>query len=232
MSGAPPFGSGGSGPVRRMRVLIVEDDGDLRESLADVLEERGYRAVTATDGREGLRQMRAYEPDIVVLDLMMPLMDGWQFRLAQKRDPSLAAIPVIAISASESAAAATIDTDLYLRKPFMPEKMVEAIDNVLLTHARKHESVEAAQTERLIALGTLAAGMAHEINNPLTYVFLNLTGALRSLASVDRARDRDALAHTEHMLRATLDGAERIRGIVSGSACSRAQRARPSVRST
>src|SRR6185437_1012184 len=98
----------GSGSNRRLRILVVEDDSELREVLADVLEARGFRAVTATNGREGLRQIRAYEPDVVVLDLCMPLMDGWQFRLEQERDPSIASIPVIAMSASDSAAAATI----------------------------------------------------------------------------------------------------------------------------
>jgi signal transduction histidine kinase len=207
-----------SGSNRRLRILVVEDDSELREVLAEVLEAHGFRAVTATNGREGLRQIRAYEPDVVVLDLCMPLMDGWQFRLEQKRDPSIASIPVIAMSASDSAAAATIDTDLYVKKPFTPEQMVEAIDNVLLTQQRKQEVVENAQTERLIALGTLAAGMAHEINNPLTYVFLNITGAMRQLAAVDRTHDKDrtALGLADCMLRDALEGSERIRGIVSG----------------
>src|SRR5438105_1959580 len=135
-----------TGAVRRLRVLIVEDDGDLRETLADVLEAHGYRAVTATNGRDGLRQVRAYEPDVVVLDLVMPLMDGWQFRLEQKRDPTIATIPVITMSASDSAAAATIDTDLYVRKPFSPEQLIEAVDTVLVRQQRKLEVVEAAQT--------------------------------------------------------------------------------------
>ena len=207
-----------SGATRRLRILVIEDDSELREVLAEVLEEHGYRAVTATNGREGLRQIRAYEPDVVVLDLMMPLMDGWQFRLEQKRDPAIAGIPVIAMSASESAAAATIDTDLYVKKPFTPAEMIEAIDDLLVRQQRKHEVVEAAQTERLIALGTLAAGMAHEINNPLTYVFLNITGAMRQLGTFGAltASQREVVARTNTILRSALDGSERIRGIVSG----------------
>ena len=199
-----------------IRVLVVEDDSELREGLAEVFEMHGYRVVTATNGRDGLRQIRAYEPDVVLLDLCMPLMDGWQFRLEQKRDPSIASIPVIAMSASESAAAATIDTDLYVKKPFTPEQIVDAMTSVLVTHQRKQDAVETAQTERLIALGTLAAGMAHEINNPLTYVFLNVTGAMRQLATLDRSREREGgvLARADRMLRDALDGSERIRGIV------------------
>jgi signal transduction histidine kinase len=200
------------------RVLVVEDDLDLRETLADTLESNGYRTVTAVNGRDGLRQVRVCAPDVVVLDLCMPVMDGWQFRLEQKRDPAIAAIPVIACSASDSAAAATIDSDLYLRKPFTPAQMVDAIEQVMGAQQRRQAAAAAAQTERLIALGTLAAGMAHEINNPLTYVFLNLTGAMRALDGVDRVdpRTRAALDKSDRMLRAALEGSERIRGVVGG----------------
>jgi DNA-binding response OmpR family regulator len=66
------------------RILLVEDDLELREALGDALEEKGHTVVAAYDGDDGLRKMRDCRPDVVVLDLMMPKLDGWQFRIAQR----------------------------------------------------------------------------------------------------------------------------------------------------
>ena len=86
--------------VQRMKlVLIVEDDSAIREGIAEVLEMEGYSVSQATDGREGLREAREHPPNLIILDLMMANMKGWQFRAAQKVDPELADIHVIDISA-------------------------------------------------------------------------------------------------------------------------------------
>src|SRR5512140_3438270 len=170
--------------VRQRRILLVEDDPDLREALGEALEGSGHVVISAIDGSEGLRQMETCRPDVVVLDLMMPRLDGWQFRLAQRSDPMLAATPVVAISASSSATAAAVDADLYLRKPFDAKTLLHAIDDVINTNARRLEPTKVAQTERLAALGTLAAGLTHEINNPLTYVLLQLAQAIRLLPAL------------------------------------------------
>lgn len=81
------------------RVLIVEDDPALRESMAEILTDAGYAVSEAGDGREGLEEAQARPPDLILLDLMMPTMNGWQFRSAQKQVPALARIPVIVMSA-------------------------------------------------------------------------------------------------------------------------------------
>jgi signal transduction histidine kinase len=202
--------------ARPQLILVVEDDADLRVILAETLATAGYHVATAVDGEDGLRRMRAQHPDAVVLDLMMPRMDGWQFRLEQKRDAALRGTPVIAMSADHSAAAATIDADLYLQKPFAPAEILSAVDTVLLARRRAQEVIDNAQTERLIALGTLAAGVAHEINNPLTYVLLNLAAASRHLATVVCEPHRDTLDRIACLLRDATDGSERIRTIVRG----------------
>jgi CheY-like chemotaxis protein len=83
-----------------MRVLVVDDDRDIREELADYLTAAGHDALTAPDGKAALTLCRAeQEPDVILLDLWMPVMDGWDFRAAQLADAALAHIPVIAISA-------------------------------------------------------------------------------------------------------------------------------------
>jgi CheY-like chemotaxis protein len=108
-------------------ILLIEDDADLREALSDALEISGHTVVSAVDGDEGLRRMREHKPDVVVLDLMMPKLDGWQFRVAQRNDPNLAETPVVVMSASSSPTAAAVDADLYLRKPLDAKTVLQAI---------------------------------------------------------------------------------------------------------
>ena len=80
-------------------VLIVEDDDEIRELLAEMLTDRGFFVSTARHGKEALELLRTTPlPNVVLLDLMMPIMDGWQMRAEMLADPKLAAIPVIIVS--------------------------------------------------------------------------------------------------------------------------------------
>jgi CheY-like chemotaxis protein len=86
------------------RVLIVEDDEGVRGALAALLEGEGYAVVEAAHGAEALTQLRIPgDFCLIVLDLWMPVMDGWQFRTVQKNDPALAGLPVVVITADHSA---------------------------------------------------------------------------------------------------------------------------------
>jgi len=80
-------------------VLIVEDDPDVRQMMELFVNSNGYNAVTAENGREGLARMRECLPCLVLLDLQMPVMDGFEFRRRQLSDAELAAIPVLCITA-------------------------------------------------------------------------------------------------------------------------------------
>ena len=82
------------------RILVVDDDRSVRESIVALLQADGYDARCVGNGREALRVLRAgYDASLVLLDLMMPVMDGWGFRIAQRHDPTLAKIPVIVLTA-------------------------------------------------------------------------------------------------------------------------------------
>ncbi|HEY7370976.1 MAG TPA: response regulator [Polyangia bacterium] len=83
-------------------ILIVDDDNDVRSALSEMLEEEGFSVEGAHNGREALARLRdsTVHPAVILLDLMMPGMDGWDFRSEQMRDPKLATVPVVVVSAS------------------------------------------------------------------------------------------------------------------------------------
>lgn len=114
------------------RVLVVDDDEDLRAALADILEAEGYEVAVAADGQEALEVLReehAPLPGLVLLDMMMPVMDGWEFCAHQKRDPKLAHVPVLVLSASADVerAAAELGAQGYLRKPMDIDALLGAV---------------------------------------------------------------------------------------------------------
>ena len=177
MAGWPPKGRFELSRGRRS-VLIVEDDHDIRTSLADFLTLEGFEVTTASDGAAALARLRRGEPpDVVLLDFMMPVMDGWQFRLEQKRDPLLAQVPVIALSANGSPQARAVDAAAFIAKPLDVSVLLSTIERVIAQTIAERT----ANAERMAALGTLAAGIAHEINNPLCYVIANLQLTARQL---------------------------------------------------
>src|SRR5262245_41874314 len=99
-------------------VLIVDDDQDIRDTLGGVLTEEGYRVVGAANGQEALDYLKDGErPCLILLDLMMPVMDGWQFLKQQGMSPSLAEIPVVVITAAGAQRTAQLKASAVLAKP-------------------------------------------------------------------------------------------------------------------
>ena len=112
------------------RVLVVDDDVDIRETLVDLLRDEGYRAVGAANGLEALRLLRETEhPCAIVLDLMMPVMDGEQFRDAQRKDPGIAEIPIVAITAGRHSLARIegLAPAAFLPKPLRLEDLLSTL---------------------------------------------------------------------------------------------------------
>jgi signal transduction histidine kinase len=194
-------------PSLGTRLLLVEDDVNIRSALAEMLGDEGFTVATADNGRDALDQLRGgAPPDVIVLDLMMPVMDGWEFRVAQRADPLLAGIPLLAMSADLSAKARAIAADGYVRKPIDFPELLRKIQNAVASAAKER----LAAADRMAALGTLASGIAHEINNPLTYVIANLQTLAERLPAVANGAHRDL---TDAVTDA-LDGADRIRRLV------------------
>jgi CheY-like chemotaxis protein len=113
------------------RVLIVEDDETIRESLVEFLEDSGYDAVGVVHGGEALEKLQGPEPPpcLIVLDLMMPVMDGVSFRRRQLEDPRLAAIPVVVVSAYQEVArkAHELSAAAHLPKPLKLTELLKVI---------------------------------------------------------------------------------------------------------
>jgi CheY-like chemotaxis protein len=109
-------------------ILIVEDDADLREMMAQLLTLEGFRAAAVANGREALQYLGDREaPQVILLDLMMPVMDGWEFRRHQQADPNLADVPVIVLSALDQTRAADLDAAAFLKKPLDFDRLLELV---------------------------------------------------------------------------------------------------------
>ncbi len=115
------------------RILVIDDDTDLREALSEFLELEGYTVTQAVNGREGWEKLQEQRPDAVLLDLHMPVLDGWDWLELRNRDPGASSIPVIVTSADNR----LVDAERYervyvLRKPYFVERLLGLLKTVVL----------------------------------------------------------------------------------------------------
>jgi CheY-like chemotaxis protein len=119
-------------PVRS--ILVVDDEAACRLVVQVVLEGAGYAVACATNGQEALDCLRRHDaPCLILLDLHMPVVSGWEFRLQQQADPTLAAIPVLLVSGEPEVAeiAASLGVAGHCPKPLRPEGLLEAVRDIL-----------------------------------------------------------------------------------------------------
>ena len=123
------------------RILVVEDQADNMQILRDLLTSAGYAMIEAEDGAKGVRAASAHQPDLILMDIQLPVLDGYEATRRIKADPALRAIPIIvvtsyALSGDENKAQAA-GCDDYVPKPYSPR--------LLLAKIRKHLPVEVAK---------------------------------------------------------------------------------------
>ncbi len=111
-------------------ILVIEDDAGVRETLCHLLAEHGYQAIGAENGRQALDRLQELAPPgLILLDLSMPVMNGWEFRKRQMNDPRLVVIPIVVISGEEELRdkAQALGVEGYLAKPVDPEALFDTV---------------------------------------------------------------------------------------------------------
>ncbi|MGE5152501.1 MAG: ATP-binding protein, partial [Bdellovibrio bacteriovorus] len=215
--------------VDRPMVLVVEDEPDMRRYLAEILAS-DYQVLQARDGREGLRLALEREPDLIVLDLMLPEMDGLEVcrRIRSDAKPRPSRIMLLTARADEQSKLTALENGAndFLTKPFSTVEVLTRLRNLLenarlerdlaVRNARLEQTLrdleatqaQLIQSEKLNALGSLSAGLLHEINNPLNY---SLT-ALQLLGSDPTIKGDELMREIVGDIQ---EGMDRIRAIVS-----------------
>jgi two-component system, OmpR family, response regulator VicR len=119
------------------RVVYVEDEQEMIDLVRIILARKGYEVIGANGGREGLVKIRQFLPDLVLLDLMMPDMDGWDVYQQMKADAKTRDIPVIIITAKAQSIDKVLGlhiakVDDYIAKPFSPHELVDSVDKIFV----------------------------------------------------------------------------------------------------
>jgi CheY-like chemotaxis protein len=128
--------AGEQAPGAQQRVLVVDDEADVRDAVAEILRTEGYDTTAVSNGSEALALLKdaGFRPAAIVLDLMMPVMNGWEFLELKRRDPVLSPIPVIVISASGGRVGS--GASIHLDKPFESDALLSAVRRCIAASVR------------------------------------------------------------------------------------------------
>jgi len=128
-------GSEGMSNLDRFRILLVEDFDDARELYSTCLRSSGYEVIEAATGMEAVALARSASPDLILMDLLLPGMDGWQATAELKRDPRVRHVPIVALTAhalsDERERIARLGCDAFLAKPCLPPDLIRTVDRIL-----------------------------------------------------------------------------------------------------
>jgi two-component system sensor histidine kinase/response regulator len=189
---------------RPTTILLVDDDDAILDGTSDLLRLYGYNVITAVNGRQALDMMETCLPDLVVADIMMPDMNGYELFEAVRQRQEWAAIPFIFLSAlgqqSDVRRGIKLGADAYVTKPFEPEDLLIAIQARL---KRVHEIQSATQADVERMKQQLITIFGHELRTPLSYIY----GYVNLLQEQHHELDEQSL---EEMLNGVQRGAERL----------------------
>ncbi|KAF0129105.1 MAG: response regulator receiver [Bacteroidetes bacterium] len=185
-------------------ILIADDNENNLRVLSTMLREEDYTVRVATNGLQVLRSVGASKPDLILLDIHMPEMDGYTTCEKLKADPMFNEIPVIFISAltetfNKVKAFETGAVD-YITKPFQVEEVKMRVRTHLLLRRRSLElenaiadlksvQLKLVEAEKMASLGVLSAGIAHEINNPINFVYAGVNSLIKNFNELQKAMD-------------------------------------------
>lgn len=191
---------------RTARILLVEDESDLRAFMYGVLAQH-FEVSAAVDGAEALKILEELRPDLILTDIMMPKVSGFDLCRAVKNEPRLQHIPVIMLTARGESETALegyeAGADDFVAKPFHTKVLLARIRAHLKMRAL---SLQIADQARLASAGTLAAGLAHEVKNPINAI-VNAAKVLEAGGS--------SKVPSEKLLGVIIDGVRRINEVVS-----------------
>jgi signal transduction histidine kinase len=198
-----------------LTVLVVDDNPDIRSLMRRLLIGH-YDIVEAVDGADGLRAALECSPDLILSDVSMPGMDGYEFCERIKASPETQNIPVLLVTARHGSEAAvegfSCGADDYITKPFAPQELMARVE----AHIRiRRLTVALIRAEKQASLGAMSAGIAHEILNPVNVV-INAIGPLRKAVTSLREGQPDTrqVERSEKMLKVIESSGKRISRVV------------------
>jgi two-component system chemotaxis response regulator CheY len=206
--------------VSKASVLLVDDEENLREAVTFTLERSGFTVTGCRDALEALEWLRrGCSPDVILLDLIMPRMDGWEFRLRQRSNPQWAEIPVVVLSADHSAKAAVIDAASYLPKPVEHRQLVDTVTRLAM-HTRGMRE-RSNQLEKYRPLGELAGEIVRQAEMPISAALGNLQLAqvkAGELGARLRGAEAFSMVGIRQLLQRGQRAIERLEAVMQGTA--------------